>query len=265
MTERRVPSRRTFLGQSLLGLGGLTASAEGQSSPPGSPARPLSVVCVGAHPDDPETGCGGTLATYAERGHRTSIVYLTSGERGIPGKSLDEAAAIRTKEAEEACRILGARPVFAGQIDGATELSGPRTAQFTALLEAEKPDVVFAQWPIDTHPDHQVASQLVLRAWLGAARRFALYFFEVDTGHQSLGFAPTVYVDVGGQSERKRSALLAHRSQHGDEIHRQHVQVMEAFRGREAGVAVAQAFSSLAHRGLPEAALRRFDPGGPAA
>jgi len=65
MTERRVPSRRTFLGQSLLGLGGLPASAGAQPSPPGAPARPLSVVCVGAHHDDPETGCGGTLATYA--------------------------------------------------------------------------------------------------------------------------------------------------------------------------------------------------------
>jgi N-acetylglucosamine malate deacetylase 1 len=67
---------------------------------------------------------------------------------------------------------------------------------------------------------------------------------------QSLGFVPTVYVDVGPQSERKKSALLAHRSQHGDQIHRQHVQVMEAFRGREAGVAAAEGFASLARPGL---------------
>jgi LmbE family N-acetylglucosaminyl deacetylase len=244
-------SRRTFVRQSLNGLGGLAAAD--RSAPPGSSARPLNVVCVGAHPDDPETGCGGTLAAYAELGHRTTIVYLTRGERGIPGKSLDEAAAVRTKEADEACRILGARAVFAGQIDGATELSGPRAAQFAALLVAEKPDVVFAQWPLDTHPDHQVAAQLTLRAWLGADRRFALYFFEVDTGHQSLGFAPTDYVDVTGHREKKKASLLAHRSQHGDEILRQHVQVMEAFRGREAGVAAAEAFSAIGRRRLPPA------------
>jgi len=255
MTSRRVPSRRTFVRQSLAGLGGLAAAGDARSAPPPSPARPLNVVCVGAHPDDPETGCGGTLATYAEQGHRTTVIYLTRGERGIPGRSLDEAAAIRTKEAEEACRALGARPIFAGQIDGATELSGPRAAQFADLLASEKPDVVFAQWPIDTHPDHQVAAQLVLRAWLAAGRRFALYFFEVDTGHQSLGFAPTDYVDVTGQREKKRAALRAHRSQHGDEIVRRHVDVMEPFRGREAGVAAAEAFSALARRGLPAGSI----------
>ena len=45
--------------------------------------RELSVVCVGAHPDDPESGCGGTLAMYAARGHRVTVIYLTRGEAGI--------------------------------------------------------------------------------------------------------------------------------------------------------------------------------------
>ena len=245
-------SRRAFVGQSLAGLAGLGAEAGPPPAPSASAARALNVICVGAHPDDPETGCGGTLAAYAELGHRATIIYLTRGERGIAGKSLEEAAAIRTAEAEQACRILGVRPVFGGQIDGATELSGPRATQFAALLEAEKPDVVFAQWPLDTHPDHQVAAQLVLRAWLAAHRRFPLYFFEVNTGHQSLGFAPTDYVDVTSRREKKKAALLAHRSQHGDEIVRQHVQLMEDFRGREVGVAAAEAFSALGHR-LPPA------------
>src|SRR5262249_23730623 len=106
------PSRRAFVSQSLLGLGVL-ALPPGEAAPP--PARPVNVVCVGGHPDDPETGCGGTLAAYAERGHRATVVYLTRGERGIAGRSLSEAAAIRTAEATEACRILGAKAVFAGQ------------------------------------------------------------------------------------------------------------------------------------------------------
>jgi LmbE family N-acetylglucosaminyl deacetylase len=112
------------------------------------------VVCVGGHPDDPESGCGGTLARYSEAGYKVTIVYLTRGERGISGKSLEEAAAIRTAEALEACRILGAKPIFAGQIDGATELNRDRDADFTKLLAAETPDLVFTQWPIDTHMDH---------------------------------------------------------------------------------------------------------------
>src|SRR5262245_10068483 len=59
----------------------------------------LRVVCVGAHPDDAEAGCGGTLARYAERGHHVTIIYLTRGEAGIKRKSHEEAAAIRTAEA----------------------------------------------------------------------------------------------------------------------------------------------------------------------
>jgi LmbE family N-acetylglucosaminyl deacetylase len=237
------PSRRTFVAESLAGLGAL-ALPRAEASP--MPSRPLNVVCVGGHPDDPETGCGGTLAAYAELGHRATIVYLTRGERGIAGRSLAEAAAIRTAEATEACRILGTRPLFAGQIDGDTEVSPTRAAELARLLEAESPDVVFTHWPLDTHPDHQAASLLTFRAWLSARRRFALYFFEVDTGHQTLGFAPTDYVDVTGQREKKRAALGAHRSQHGDEIVREHVQVMEPFRGREAGVTAAEAFVRVA-------------------
>ena len=85
------------------------------------PVAPLRIVCVGGHPDDPESGCGGTLARYAAAGHDVTIVYLTRGERGIDGKSLDEAARIRTAEADAACKIIGAKPEFFGQIDGATE------------------------------------------------------------------------------------------------------------------------------------------------
>ncbi len=136
-------------------------AAEAVAQPSGS-KRSLHVVCVGAHPDDPESGCGGTLARYAAAGHRVTIVYLTRGEAGIPGKTHVEAAAIRTAEAEAACRILGAKPVFAGQIDGATEVTPERTRAFTAMLLDDRPDVVLTHWPIDTHPDHQAASLLAL-------------------------------------------------------------------------------------------------------
>ena len=54
--------------------------------------RGLRVVCVGGHPDDPESGCGGTLSRYAAQGHSVTVIYLTRGEAGIPGKSHDEAA-----------------------------------------------------------------------------------------------------------------------------------------------------------------------------
>jgi LmbE family N-acetylglucosaminyl deacetylase len=222
------------------------ANAADRTGADNARAKPLSVVCVGAHPDDPESGCGGTLARYAGLGHRVTVIYLTRGEAGIAGKSHDAAAAIRTKEAEAACQILGARAVFAGQIDGATEVNRQRAQALLKLLAAVEPDVAFTHWPLDTHPDHQAASLLTLRAYLSAARKYPLYFFEVNSGSQTLGFVPAAYVDITAVRDKKKAALFAHRSQDGESIYRNHHEVMENFRGRELGVAAAEAFAALA-------------------
>src|SRR5947209_16669287 len=83
----------------------------------------LKVIVAGAHPDDPESAAGGTVARYADLGHEVVCLYLTRGEVGIKGKNPKETADIRTAEAEKACEILKARPLFAGQIDGSTEVN----------------------------------------------------------------------------------------------------------------------------------------------
>jgi len=238
--------RREFLTESTAALGGLTPGLLVTEQPQPVAGRPLSVVCVGAHPDDPESGCGGTLARYAASGHRVTNIYLTRGEAGISGKSHQEAAAIRTAECEAACKILGVKPLFAGQTDGATEVNRDRAKALATLLSEQEPDVVFTHWPIDTHPDHQAASLLTIRAYLGSARRFLLYFFEVNSGSQTLGFAPTAYVDIPATRAKKKEALFAHHSQNGEQIYRQHHEIMETFRGRELGVAAAEAFAQLA-------------------
>ncbi len=228
--------RRTFLSGTAL----LPGLAQGQKS------SALKIVCVGGHPDDPESGCGGTLARYAEAGHRVTVIYLTRGEAGIRGKSHEEAAAIRTAEAETACKILGAKPVFAGQIDGATELNKERVASFVKLLAGEAPDIVLTHWPIDTHMDHQIAGLLAYRAWVALGRRFQIYFMEVDLGAQTMNFHPTDYVDITSVREKKKAALFAHQSQNGEGVYRRHHEIMENFRGRESGVTAAEGFVRLA-------------------
>src|SRR5882757_7878401 len=150
-------TRRSFVKQSALAAVSPLPLA---SAPAESGTANLKVVCVGAHPDDPESGCGGTLARYAALGHAVTVVYLTRGERGISGKSLDDAARIRSTECEAACRIMGAKPVFFGQIDGATEVTHAHVDAMKRLLATEHPDVLFTHWPVDTHMDHQVASML---------------------------------------------------------------------------------------------------------
>src|SRR3989475_10338273 len=246
MNERDL-TRRTFVKQSLAAVGPAVVAANTLpflSAPAESGAARVTVVCVGAHPDDPESGCGGTLARYAALGHAVTVIYLTRGERGISGKSLDEAATIRSAECEAACKIIGAKPVFFGQIDGATEVTQAQVDAMRRLLAADNPDVVFTHWPVDTHMDHQVASVLTIRAWMGL-RTSRLYFFEVNSGSQTEGFLPNTYVDISSVVEQKKAALFAHGSQDGQGIWRQHHEVMAQWRGREVGVLAAEAFVHL--------------------
>lgn len=235
-------TRRGFVTSSAAVAAGVLPGLSAPS--PSAVAAAVKVVCVGGHPDDPESGCGGTLARYAALGHAVTIVYLTRGERGIPGKSLDEAARIRSAECEAACRVIGAKPAFFGQIDGATEVSHAHVDAMTRLLAAERPDILFTHWPVDTHMDHQVASMLATRAWmnLGAA---SLYFFEVNLGSQTEGFLPNTYVDIAPVLEQKKNALFAHISQDGQGIWREHHEIMAQWRGREIGLQAAEAFVHL--------------------
>lgn len=229
-------NRRQFLASPLL----LAA----QTPSPNLPKR-LRVACVGGHPDDPESGCGGTLRLYAEQGHEVTVVYLTRGEAGIAGTAADKAAAIRSAEAETACRILGAQPRFAGQIDGATEITPQRIEQLAQILTGLNPDVILTHWPVDTHPDHAIAGHLTLRICLAKLPAAVLYFFEVLTGRQTLNFHPTDYVDIHSSRDAKRRATFAHKSQKPEEWYSLH-EDMEKFRGAECGVPAAEGFVHLA-------------------
>ena len=203
----------------------------------------LKVLVAGAHPDDPESGCGGTIARYSDLGHSVTVLYLTRGEAGIRGKSHDEAGKIRTLEAEKACQILKARPTFAGQINGAVEVNDARYTEVRVLIEAEKPDVVLTHWPIDSHPDHRACSSLTYDAWLHLGRKFALYYFEVDLGAQTQNFRPTNYVNVTKVEDRKRDACMAHVSQNpAADFWGKYHEPMLRFRGMESGFSRAEAF-----------------------
>lgn len=228
-------NRREFLGTGGAAVGLPLAG-------PGQEARKLKVAVVGGHPDDPESGCGGAVARYADRGDEVVVFYLTRGERGIGGKPLEEAARIRTAEAEKACEILKARARFVGQIDGETELNPKRYDDFRKMLAEEKPDLVFTHWPVDTHRDHRAASLLAYDAWLRMGRKFALYYFEVNAGSQTQHFRPTHYVDITAVHARKRDACFAHVSQNVDNSLWPLHEAMHRFRGMECGVKAAEGF-----------------------
>ena len=148
-TSRREALRAAFGAAGLLALPLPVAADQG----PGAAPRPIKVVVFGGHPDDPETMAGGTIARYASLGHEVVCLYLTRGEAGIEGLSHADAARVRTAEAGKACAALGARALFAGQIDGATEVTTARYAEARALIASERPDLLLTHWPIDTHRD----------------------------------------------------------------------------------------------------------------
>ncbi|MDP9042954.1 MAG: PIG-L family deacetylase [Bacteroidota bacterium] len=239
-------SRRHFVKQASTGLGLLSFPAI-LSTKVNTPQL-LKIVCVGGHPDDPESGCGGTLARFAAAGHSVTIIYLTRGEAGIPGKSHADAADIRSKESVEACKILRTKPVFAGQIDGDTIMNNDWVLKIKSLLDTEKPDIVFTHWPVDSHKDHQVASLLTIQSWIRTASKFNLYFFEVCTGEQTMVFRPTDYVDISDTQEQKKKALYCHQSQDPPGIYQCGHAAMEEFRGRELGVKAAEGFIRMTGR-----------------
>jgi LmbE family N-acetylglucosaminyl deacetylase len=242
-------ARRDFIKLSALALGGVAiapvagmASASQSAAAERGDTKKLRIVCLGGHPGDPEFGCGGTMAKYSDAGHQVTFLYLTRGEASDAKKTYAEMAELRTKEAETACKILNATPKFAGQIDGNTVLDKEQNEKVAKLLLAEKPDILFTQWPVDGHPDHQVTGLLALTAWVRSGRGFHLYFYEVNTGIETMAFTPTDYVDITAVHDRKKQAMFAHKTQDPVNTYNDYFKPLEEFRGLEAGVKAAEAF-----------------------
>jgi len=204
--------------------------------------KKIKVIVVGAHPDDPETTCGGIMALLSGAGHEVISVYLTRGEAGIEGKSHEEAAKIRTAEALSACAILKARPEFLGQIDGSCEITEIHYRPLMDLFKKEQPELVFTHWPIDTHRDHRICSLLTYDAWLNSGKKAALYYNEAMTGIQTQNFTPTDYVDITSVADQKHQACFVHKSQMIEETYEESHGKMEIFRGMECGCKSAEAF-----------------------
>ena len=229
-------SRRELLWRFVCAVTSLPCAAQ---SPSGR--RTLKVIIAGGHPGDPEYGCGGVAARYSMQGDNVALLYLNRGQGGVSRKSPDEAGAIRTAEAQKACELLGAKPLFAEQLDAGAVVDKAHYDAFRKIIEAEKPDVLFTQWPIDNHPDHRAVSMLCLDAWQRLGRGFGLYYYEVSNGEDTQLFSPTEYVDISAVESRKKAACFAHASQTPERYYALQSEVAR-FRGIESGVAQAEGF-----------------------
>jgi len=241
ITRRNMLSQTGLLGTTVaVGLPLISTAAEGLAGQGPSTTTPkLKVVVTGGHPGDPEYGCGGTIALYSDLGYEVVIFYLNKGEWS--DKPSYDPGPVRVAEATKACEILKARPAFAGQIDGKAIVDQTHYEQFHRLIEAEQPNVVFTQWPIDNHPDHRAISLLTYEAWLRMGKKFALYYYEVSNGEDTVQFAPTHYVDITATESRKRSACYAHASQAPDKFYALQ-ELVTRMRGIESGHKQAEGY-----------------------
>jgi N-acetylglucosamine malate deacetylase 1 len=219
--------RRNFLG--LLTLAPLSAA----------PAIG-NVLISGGHPGDPEYGCGGTIAKLTQAGYRVIILYLNRGEKGCgPGSS--DCGATRTKEAEAACRILNATPLFGKDVDDEAVVDKSAYAIFDEIIGKQQPELIITHWPVDNHRDHRAMSMLSYDAWHIRKATCCLYYYEVTDGEDPMMFAPTDYVDITAQEPLKRQACFAHASQSPDRFYKIQSDITR-FRGVQAGYAEAEAF-----------------------
>jgi bacillithiol biosynthesis deacetylase BshB1 len=174
----------------------------------------LDVLAVGAHPDDVELGCGGTLARLASEGRAVGILHLTRGERGTRGTPEGRRA-----EAEAAAAALGAAAMdFLDCGDGGLRTGPAEEDALIAKLRQWRPDLVLAPSPHDRHPDHTRGHQLVEAACFyaglrhrGEAEPFRPAAMFAYMQHDL--FAPSFVVDVTSSWEAKLASLRAYRSQ----------------------------------------------------
>jgi len=214
---------------------GVPIAASANSIAPQRAGHKLKVVVAGGHPGDPEYACGGTIARLTKQGHEVVLLYLNDGA-WPPTPS-----ATRLAEAKEACAILKATPAYVGQQNGNAIVDKSHYEHFASILEAEAPDAVFTHWMIDNHRDHRAITMLCYDAWQSSKKKFALYYFEVSDGEDTLQFSPNRYFDISGFEPAKKAACYAHASQTPDRYYALQDRVMR-FRGLEAGFERAEAF-----------------------
>jgi N-acetylglucosamine malate deacetylase 1 len=237
ISRRNMLSQASRLGGTFAVRASVATAAEAQQTDGKSEAkRRLKVIVTGGHPGDPEYGCGGTVARYTSMGHEVVLLYLNRGEWPP-----SDAGLSRVAEAKNACEILQARPLYAGQINSKAIVDAAHYEEFREILEAERPDAVFTHWPIDNHADHRAISMLVYDAWLKLKKSFALYYYEVSNGEDTLQFAPTHYVDITATEPQKRRACYAHASQTPDRYYALQERVTR-MRGIESGHRHAEGF-----------------------
>ena len=177
----------------------------------------VDLLAIGAHPDDVELTCGGTLIKAATQGYRTGVVDLTGGETGTHG-----SRSLRSQEAARAAEVMGvAERRNADLPDAALFNTNESRRVVVELIRHFRPRVVILPYPIGRHPDHRVASELCRDAsYLAGLRNYpadgephrpdkVLY----TLAYREDPVKPTFVVDISAEFDAKLAAIRCYASQ----------------------------------------------------
>jgi len=180
----------------------------------------LDVLAIGAHPDDVELSCAGTLVRLVRQGRHVGILDLTAGELGTRG-----SREIRLQEARSAAGIMGVHVREGlGIPDGNIMVNHENTRKVMSVIRQYRPDTLLFPYPIDRHPDHEHAHRLCKEAWFYAGLekietsfggekqksfRPGRYFLYMQW-HE---FTPSFIMDITDEFELKMAAVKTFQSQ----------------------------------------------------
>jgi N-acetylglucosamine malate deacetylase 1 len=234
------------------------------------------VLAVGAHPDDVEIMCSGTLFALSQLRHQVHVASLTLGDCGSIDLAAQEIRRIRHREAIKACEVLGATYHHGGFDDLCIFNDDNSNRRVTALLRKVDPWIVITHAPNDYMSDHEMTSLLVRNACFyasipnyktmaGAACTLNipyLYYAQPIEGNDIFGkkVIPQFYVDISGVMQQKLEMLACHESQrnwlrahHGMDEYIESVRRFNTSLGQRAstvsGRLISQAEAFRQHRG----------------
>ena len=222
----------------------------------------MRILCIGAHPDDVEIGMGGTVCSLVAQKHEVRLLDLTDGEPTPHG-----SPEIRARESQEAARILGAPRKTMDMPNRYLMDTVENRKKIAAEIRTARPEILFAPYPQDGHPDHIAAGQLVEAARFYAKLsksdipgevwypRRVIFYFPV---HIRLRMEPSFVNDVGDFLNTKEEAIRCYKSQFqagGKEGYIQSVLNENTYWGFQAGCTAAEPFFQreiMALRAWPE-------------
>jgi len=184
----------------------------------------IDILIFGAHPDDIELGCGGTILNEIEKGKTVGLVDLTAGELGTRG-SVEK----RKQESDKASKILGVDfRLNLGMKDGFIKNDENSQYEIIKLIRKYQPDIIICNAPDDRHIDHQKAAKLVIDACFLSGLKKIKTSFEgnlqdvwrpVNVYHyiQWKEITPDIVFDISGFLDKKIEAINAYASQFYDE------------------------------------------------